>query len=207
MAAAISFYGTNNILIYHLSNSGVGFYGDAGFGASVQVGEYQGRSYITDSNGTAQGPEISNVKYLHPNSGTLGQVSSGVNLVNIPNYQATLNVRATFDSAVKTQNAEFRIYDRSSINNPASGVTCKVAEIIHPSQLQSVNGSGDTAWITAAGSGVPVPLVASPGVSGERPAGANTTATQHDWYLILSASPDSVGSKTLFGGYMSLEYY
>ncbi len=206
MAASINFYAGENFLIYHLSNSGLGFYGTA-FGASVQVGEYQGRTYITNSNGTAQGPEADNVKYSHPNSGILGQTGSGLNLLNIPNYQSTLNIRATFDTAVKTQNAEFRIYDRSNINNPASGVTCKVAEIIHPSVLQSVNGSGDTAWITAAGSGVPVPLVASPGVSGERQAGANTSATQHDWYLAISASPDSVGSKTLFGGYVSLEYY
>jgi hypothetical protein len=32
------------------------------------------------------------------------------------------------------------------------------------------------------------------------------TDTQHDWYLVLSASPDSIGSKTLYGLWVSLEY-
>jgi hypothetical protein len=31
-------------------------------------------------------------------------------------------------------------------------------------------------------------------------------STRHDWYVGLSASPDSIGSKTNFGLYFSLEY-
>tara|TARA_Y100000004_G_C8880374_1_gene397317 strand:- start:58 stop:810 length:753 start_codon:yes stop_codon:yes gene_type:complete len=31
-------------------------------------------------------------------------------------------------------------------------------------------------------------------------------ATRHDWYVALSASPDSIGSKTDFGLYFTLEY-
>jgi hypothetical protein len=40
-----------------------------------------------------------------------------------------------------------------------------------------------------------MPLVASPGTSGFSPNGVGTIDTQHDWYVALSASPDSVGSK------------
>lgn len=205
MAAAINFFAGQNFAINNISGSGLGFYGDAGFAASVSVGAYQGRTYITDSNGTSQGAEVANVKYLSAPSGILGQTSSGLPLICIPNYQATLNIRFTNDSAVKTQNVSVRFYDRVSINNDPSGVTVKCAEIRHPALLQSATGSGDTTWVTPRGSAVTMTLVASPGVSGERPAGANTTATQHDHYLAISCSPDTIGSK-LFAVYASLEY-
>lgn len=48
--------------------------------------------------------------------------------------------------------------------------------------------------------------VASPGISGQRPNGAQTSATQHDWYFAISASPDSIGSKTMFALYFETEY-
>ena len=31
-------------------------------------------------------------------------------------------------------------------------------------------------------------------------------STRHDWYLAISASPDSIGSKTQYGLYFTLEY-
>jgi hypothetical protein len=36
--------------------------------------------------------------------------------------------------------------------------------------------------------------------------GESCRATRHDWYIALSASPDSIGSKTDFGLYFTLEY-
>jgi hypothetical protein len=36
--------------------------------------------------------------------------------------------------------------------------------------------------------------------------GASCRSTRHDWYIALSASPDSIGSKTDFGLYFTLEY-
>jgi len=36
--------------------------------------------------------------------------------------------------------------------------------------------------------------------------GAAHVSTAHDWYVALSASPDSIGSKTDFGLYFTLEY-
>lgn len=99
-----------------------------------------------------------------------------------------------------------RIYDRSNINNDPSGVTCRCAEIIHPDTTQTANGSGDTSWINVHGSGVTLSLVSSPGQSGYSPNGSNTNDMTHDWYVAISPSPDSVGSKTQFGLYVSLEY-
>lgn len=204
--ATIVFRAGEDFAINALAGSGLGFYGDGGFGESVSVGSYQGRTFITNSNGTAQGPEVDNVKFLNSASGILGQSGSGIALTAIPNYQSTLNIRFTHTSAVKTQNAKLRIFDRSDINNAASGVTTKVAEIIHPDTVQNNNGSGDSSWHTPAGSSVIVDFVASPGESGQRPNGADTTDDIHDWYSAVSASPDSVGSKTQFGLYFEVEF-
>lgn len=212
MAASISFLaGGYNLPISNLNNSGLGFFGSAGFGNSVAVGAWQGSTYITDGNGVNQGPQVNNTQWTHPSSGT---VQNGTNLAlnSIPNYQSTLNVHLSNSSAVRTQNAKLYIYDRSSLNNGPSGVTCSVAHVIHPGTTQTATGSGDTSWQTPAGSsyvpssqfanGVPF----SPGVSGNSPNGGNTIDTNHDWYYNISASPNSVGSKTMFGLWFQTEY-
>jgi hypothetical protein len=207
--ASIDFYveagGDFNI---DMAGSGLGFYGASGFGTSVAVSSWQDTTYVTDGNGLIQGPQGNNVKWTHANSGEVDG-STNLDLTYIPNYQASLNVRFTHGSAVQTQNVEARIYDRNNINVAASGVTTRMAEIIHPNVSQVAGGSGDTAWIEPAGSGVTVSLAQSPGESGQY-AGNGTTSTyqdtRHDWYLGITASPDSIGSKTLYGLFVSLEY-
>lgn len=206
--AAIDFYiWAGSDFNLDMAGSGLGFFGSS-FGSSVPVGSWQSTTYVTDGNGVAQGPQANNVKWIHANSGEVAG-STDLHLQYIPNYQTSLNIRFTHGSAVKVQNVEARIYDRNNINVGASGVTTKVAEIIHPSTSQAVQGSGDAAWITAAGSGVPVPMSDSPGMSGEY-AGNGTGSVwedaRHDWYLGLSASPTTIGSKTSYGLYCSLEY-
>ena len=62
---------------------------------------------------------------------------------------------------------------------------------------------------TVGGSGIIVPLSQSPGPSGQFAGGGNTNTgqyTQHDWYLAITASPDSIGSKTQYGLYVEIEY-
>jgi hypothetical protein len=202
--AQISFY-VDNFHLLNTGGSGIGFYSSA-FGGSVGVGNYQDTTFITDSNGSVQGEQINNIKWTHPNSGSINGATS-VELTKIPNYLSTLNVRFTHSTTVNTQNVKLRIYDRSSINNNPSGVTCKVAELIHPDTVQNNNGSGDTSWLTPRGSSVVVDLAQSPGLSGIYAGGgsAGVSATQHDWYVAISPSPDSVGSK-LFALYVELEY-
>jgi hypothetical protein len=207
--AAINFYiETGADWNIDVSGSGLGFFGSGGFGASVPVGSYQDNTYVTDGNGTVQGPHGNNVKWRHANSGEVAG-STVLDLQHIPNYESTLNVRFTHASAVRVQNAILRIYDRNNINVGASGVTTKVAEIIHPNPVQGAGGSGDSAWITPAGSGVTVPLAQSPGESGEYAGGGSVSVYQddrHDWYVAISGSPNSIGSKTQYGLYVSLEY-
>ncbi len=200
--------------INDLAGSGLGFYGSAGFGSSVNVGSYQDNTFITDSTGALQGPKANNVKYVHSASGDLGSGDVRV-LQGIPNELATVNIRFTHTSAVKVNNASTRVFDRVNINAPASGVTTYVAEIIHPWSTPTPLGSGSTSWKHLGGSGgtisgvtydAPLSMTPSPGLSGLSPNGSNTTSTRHDWYEVLSASPDAIGSKSQYGLWVTLEY-
>lgn len=208
--AAIDFF-SDQFAIENLNGSGLGFYGTS-FGSSVQVGAYQNSTFITDGNGTSEGPQVNNLEWVHPDSGSIDSLEE-VTLTSIPNFLATLNPRFTHGSAVQVQNVKARIYDRTNIDNPASGVTTQVAELIHVDTVQNDNGSGDSSWIEITpangGSGTIVDLADSPGLSGEFAGnGSQSTRadTSHDWYLALSASPDSIGSKTLYGFYIELEF-
>ncbi len=208
--AAIDFF-SDRIAVENLNGSGLGFYG-ASFGSSVQVGAYQNSTFITDGNGTSEGPQVDNIEWVHPDSGSINSLEE-VTLTTIPNIFATLNPRFTHGSAVQVQNVKARIYDRVDIDNPASGVTTQVAELLHVDIVQNDNGSGDSSWIeitpVTGGSGTIVDLADSPGSNGLF-AGNGTQSTraeaQHDWYVALSASPDSIGSKTLYGFYIELEF-
>ncbi len=209
--AAIKFYtDTAGIFDIYMFGSGLGFYGAGNFGTSVAVDSYQDNTFVTDGDGTDQGPQANNVKWTHSTSGEI-PTANNLLLQYIPNAQSTVNIRFTnVGTPVQVQNAELRIYDRSDITLGASGVTTKAYECLHIAASDAVQGSGLTTWTTPVGSGVTLALVNSPGESGLY---AGTVAQQsirpderHDWYVCLSARPDSIGSKTEFGMYVALEY-
>ncbi len=206
--ASVDFYSLTTGYDYNLrvSGSGLGFYSSGGFNHSVTVGAYQDTTYVTDAYSAIQGAQINNVKYMHPGS---GQVAGGVvlDLQKIPNYQATLNIRVTNDTAIRVENAKLYIYDRVNKNNPASGVTCKVAEIIHTGTDQAITGSGDTTWSTPTGSSVVLSLCNSPGISGNWASDTSTHSDNtHDYFVAISASPNSIGAKSQFGMWFEAEY-
>lgn len=206
MTASINFKAGEGFDIQEIdTGSGLGFYDD-GFGISIPVASFNSRTFITNSNGTVEGPEVDNVKYVSSGSAILGQAGTPIALLAVPNYLATLIIELESDTAVKTRNAEVRIYDRSDIDVAPSGVTCYGAEIIHTGTTQVANGSGDATWTQLYGSGSTLEMVDSPGTSGLSPSGIDTTDTLHHWYLALSATPQSIGSKTQFGLYFSVEY-
>lgn len=205
MTATISFHAGSAGNIANLAGSGLGFFG-ASFGQSVEVNSYQDTTYITDGTGSTEGNVCENTKWIHTNSGNQSDAGE-IDLQCIPNRLATLNIRFTNDSAVKTQNAELRIFDRDNINNNASGVLTKVAELVHPGNSQAtVSNSSDSDWSTPNGSGTVMSLWPSPGESGQCPNGPETQDTRHDFYVVISASPDRIGAKTLYGLYVELEY-
>lgn len=213
MSAQISFLSTGGSFpINNLSGSGLGFFGPGGFGTSVPVGSYSSTTFITNGNGTTQGPQINNVSYVHPISGQVNG-STILNVLNIPNYQGTLNIHFTNSTPVTTNNGYLYIYDRVNLNNAASGVTCACLSLIHPDSSQLTTGSGSAYWEFPSASSVCYLSkynngnAYSPGQSGYGVSGANTVDGVHDFYVALSASPNSVGSKTLFGLYVSINYF
>lgn len=212
MAAAIDFLAGQGAGTWvDLNASGLGFFG-ASFGTSVQVGEYQDSTFISASDGSAPaGPEATNCKYDTVTSGVIIDGAGAIVPSAVAINSGTLNIRFTYDSAVKTQNCELRIFDRSTINNGATGVTTQVCQICNGGSGVSSSGTAlapaaHPGWVAPSGSGVVVPLLSSAASGGLSPSGTDSQDTRHDWYACLSASPLSIGSKEAFGIYCQLEY-
>lgn len=216
MGAAIGFWAGlgDEASAVDLSASGLGFFGSGGFGTSVQVGQYQDTTFITDGSGVSQQEQADNNKYQGNVSGVSNNGGSVIHISGLPLESGTLNVRFTNGSvAVQTQNGELRVYDRVAINNNASGVTSQVAQLVQGgSGVEPTTGAaqawdaGEDGWLALNGSGTTMTLLNSPGSGGQGPSGASQTDARHDWYTAISASPDSIGSKTAYGLYVELEY-
>lgn len=219
-------------LINHSAGSGLGFYG-LDFGVSVPIDTRQKTTYITDSLGTASGSQLNNTEMvLEGDVNTTGKVrvqnASELDLDRLPNYLCPLNIRFEHTEPVAVQNCKLRIFDRNNIDNHASGVTTYVYEARHPSTEQtetnlSHRGRTENSWFLYS-SGlamVDMPFTPSPGISGtntivadvEAPnkdwittSGSVWQSMRHDWYVALSAEPDTIGSKTQYGLYFTLEY-
>lgn len=206
MSASLKFY-ADGYEIPHTQGSGLGFYG-ANFGSPLGVGFWNQRTFVSSSDGTTQGVEADNCMWVSSTGVVLGNTGSGILPTQVPNHQATIEARFTNDTPVTVPTATAYFYDRSSINNAPSGIVFKVLEIIHPGITQDNSGSGDSAWLTPAGSSVTVSLAPSPGPSGLYAGnGSNSTwsDTSHSWFMAISCSPNSIGSK-LSACYLAIEY-
>jgi hypothetical protein len=236
MTAEIKFFANINngptALIPHELGSGLGFYGK-GFGISVPIGTRQETTFVTNANGISEGPQLNNTEAVDivNDPGTVSiNGSNPINNTNLPNFLCPLNIRFTNSTPVRVQNCKLRIFDRNNINNPASGVTTYVYEARHPSTLQSVGGLAHRGTLSHAWETFdPITPVAdmiftsSPGVSGtntntsdlqtnqstlkfETREGPLHSSLRHDWYVAISSEPESIGSKTQYGLYFSVEY-
>lgn len=170
----------------------IGFYGGA-FGFSIRVGEYNDNSYRTTEDGQTDGGALPNLKFANVSGAYVANEVAATELLEVNNAEATINIRLTTDSAVGTQNSNFRTFDKTNINNNPSGVTVYAAEIRKDNV--SVRGSGDTFWTEIYGSGSVLEM--------EDQAGLDLT---HNWYVGLTASPDSIGEKTQFAFYFESEF-
>lgn len=221
-------------LIRHDLGSGIGFYG-LDFGISVPIGSQQTSTWITNSDGTVAGPRLNNTARVASGIGSSkGTVSvNGTNAINLdllPNYLCPLNIRFTHSTPVKVQNGKLRIFARDhGISKPASGVTTWVYEARRPTSspneaLGSLNlrGVSDFVWTEFDPSlaQTDLPLTPSPGMSGLNTSNVDTNASlgytsqngishsssRHDWYIALSSEPESIGSKTNYALYYTVEY-
>jgi hypothetical protein len=220
-------------LIRHDLGSGIGFYG-LDFGISVPVGSQQNTTWITNADGTTSGPRLNNTAKVASgvNNASKGTVSingsTAIDLDKLSNYLCPLNVRFTHSTPVRVQNGKLRIFARDhGIEKPASGVTTWVYEARKPSSdpaktSLALRGVSDFVWkeFDPALSQTDLSLTPSPGVSGLNTSNTDTDTSlgytsqsgislqsmRHDWYVALSSEPDSIGSKTNYALYYTVEY-
>ena len=134
-----------------LSGSGLAFYG-ATAGSSVQIGAYQQVTRVANASGSVYEDDTNNIQYVastFPSGQTKLSILGGdqeIGLSGVKTMQSTFGIEFGHTSAVKTQNAQLRIYDRSNVNYPASGVNTKVAEIINfdGTTFNSQGATGDS---------------------------------------------------------------
>ena len=158
------------------SGSGLAFFG-ATAGSSVQIGAYQDTTRVSNSTGSSYTSAAVNTKFrtsVFPSGQcTLGGAFTGddtnIGLSGIKTMHGALGIEFGHTAQVNVQNCQLRIYDRNSVNYPASGVNTKVAEIVnyngtnYASQgtaalTSNAVGSGDAFWW---GEPWPAELVAS----------------------------------------------
>jgi len=230
MAAEIKFYANVKVddsvaEIAHSNGSGIGFYGSS-FGVSVPVNSQQTTTWTTNADGTNQGIRLHNTAWVSSETVAIDSASS-INLESLPNYLCPLNVRFTNDDPVKVQNCKLRIFDRNNIQNQASGVTTYVYESRHPLADQvpsglAFKGRSENTWyeFDPVDAMSDMTFTSSPGVSGlntdssdtnpekgyTSTSGVSLASMRHDWFVALSSEPQSIGSKTNYGLYFSVEY-
>jgi hypothetical protein len=145
--------------LFSFGGSGLAFYGSSA-GSSVQIGSYQDNTYVANADGSDYDDATNNIKYV-ANTWPSGQCQASltggstlnVGLSGIKSFQSTLGIEFGHTTAVKTQNVQLRIYDRTNINYPASGVNTKVAELInHDGSTYAAQGSAGVSS-NAVGSG------------------------------------------------------
>jgi hypothetical protein len=186
------------------STRGIGFYGLQGSGSTLAPGEWNRSTYIVEGDPRVPEAQIDCVTYTNESSGMVfGETP--LPLTEIPNHQATINIRFTQNTAVKVLNARCNLYDGVNTDLPPYGWNARMAEILHPDKTQVAGGDGDSTWHVAS-TGQMVSLRNNPGPTGafyERY--SSSGFYRHDWFVALSASPEQVGSKTA-GLNVYLEY-
>ena len=226
---------SDGTLIDHNSGSGLGFYGD-NFGLSVPVGQEQTTTFVTNSNGTVSGIKVSNTKYMsdsgvsHNGNTEIDNESmpnyyaplnirfSHDDAVRVQNCKLRIFDRNDIDnpaSGVTTKVYEIRHPHPVEADNAGSGALTLRGRATHDwvefdpaeNQIDMVftNSPGISGLNTSAGDTLPA-TAADGYLNWNTNEGASHQSVRHDWYVALSASPDSIGSKTDYGLYFTLEY-
>lgn len=146
----------------------------ATFDSAITVGSYNDSTHVESSVGandsSGNGPK--NSKYLTSSTVDIGGGStalSGVSTANCP-----LKINFAHGTAVAVTNHKIYAYDGTTTTAVPTGVTFQIAE------------QGDTNWTNAEGSAAALAV------------GDSAAATSHDFFFLISASPESVGAKTAF---------
>lgn len=159
----------------------VQFAGSGGFDSKVTVGEYNDTTHVSSSGGAndSSGNTPNNNKFISQAGGTGGdsQADWGDGTEDIDailDAECAIKINFADASSVSTESAILYAYDGSTTTVAPTGVTFVAAE------------GGDANFTAAEGSASAVSL-ADQGAS-----------TSHDFYIVASVSPDSVGLKDSF---------
>jgi len=156
----------------------------ATFDSPITITEYQDTTHVESSTGVdlSTGNSPKNSKYLTSSTvsidGGSSEALSGVSTSNCP-----VKINFSHGTSVITYDAIFYSYDGTTTTVAPVGVTFQAAE------------QGDASWTNAEGSTSAVTI-----------ANHSTPATSHDYFLLVSASPESVGEKTDFSVRIELTY-
>lgn len=179
-----------------ISTDTIVFAGSGGLVTPVTVAAWQDETHMGTGDPGADGcgtNHCNNVKYI---SGTQFDDGGGTETLNDTNLTAdecTIRIRFTDGSSVSTSSARFYSYDGTTTTDEALGVDVEAFE----------QGVTATTWTT---------INDDTGNTGGDNAGQRLdlsdqgAATDHTFYIAISASPESVGAKTSFDFGISLTY-
>jgi len=199
-----NYYGSTGPAWTNISTNTIVFAGSGGITTPVTVAAWQDETHIGNGDpGTDQcgANHPNNVKYI---SSTQYQLNGGgtttLNDTNLTNDQVTLQVIFTDASSVQITNARFYAYDGTTTTTEAVGVDVVAFE----------RGVSATTW-TVINDDTVAGALTNGSIGGDN-AGERlglqdqTTATDHTYYIAISASPESVGQKTSFDFGVALTY-
>lgn len=167
----------------------VQFAGVGGFDSKVAVNAYNDTTHVSSSGGgnDSSGNTPNNNKFISQTGGTGGDSQADwgdgtEDLDAITTAEASLKINFSDASSVITESAIFYAYDGTTPSAVPTGVDFRAAEV------------GDANFTEAEGSGAAVTIT------------DDTAATSHDYFLVISASPTSVGLKDDFSLRIELTY-
>lgn len=148
-------------------------FSDGTFDNPVQVSSYNDGTHVRSSGGadSSDGNTPNNVKYVASGTGNWGDGTES--LADILDAECTLKLTISESTNITVTDITMYAYDGSTTTNAPEGMDVYLAE------------SGDTAWTNAEGSGSALTIDDS-----------DTPATDHYFYVAVSASPSSVGVKS-----------
>lgn len=146
---------------------------DGTFDDPITVSSYNDGTHVRSSGGadSSDGNTPNNVKYVASGTGDWGDGTES--LANILDAECSLKLTISESTNITVTDITMYAYDGTTDANAPSNMTVQLAE------------QGDAAWTEAHGSGSALAIDDS-----------DTPATDHYFYVAISASPTSVGVKS-----------
>lgn len=159
------------------------------FDSAIAITEYNSSTHVESSVGAddSSANTPNNNKFISQAGGTGGDSQADwgdgtEDLDAISTGECVLKINFSDASSVATSGAKFYSFDGTTPATAPANITVKAAE------------QGDANFTDAEGSGSPLTLT------------DQSTGTSHDFFIVLSASPDTVGEKTAFAFRIELTY-